>query len=116
MGSSVDYDAGYFLPEIRHIFRRPELWTQTDLFESRRAVEFYLDEDQFFPLGDNSPQSRDARVWSPDPMRDDPDLDRFVHRDLLTGKAFLIYWPHPWYAGTRLLPIIPDVRRMGLIR
>jgi len=111
--SSLDYDARYSLPEIRQIFRRPDLWAQTDLFESRRYEDFVLGEDQFFPMGDNSPQSKDARLWS---QEYDPPVGSFVERDLLTGKAFLIYWPHPWYAGTRWLPIVPDVRRMGLIR
>lgn len=108
-----DYDAPYTDQQIRSILRTPDEWAQTDLFKSRRYVEFQLGEDHFFPLGDNSPQSKDARLWS---QEYHPRVGPFFERNLLTGKAFLIYWPHPWYAGTRALPVIPDVPRMGLIR
>jgi signal peptidase I len=30
------------------------------------ALEFTLSEDEFFPLGDNSPESKDARLWTTD--------------------------------------------------
>lgn len=101
------------LADIRRVFTEPETWEGTRLFDWRRRVEFYLGKDEFFPMGDNSPQSKDARLWhSPGPPRVEPS----VRRELLTGKAFLIYWPHPWYAGTRQLPVIPNVPRMGLIR
>ena len=61
-----------------------------------------LEDDQLFPLGDNSPQSSDARMWQAN----------FVQRDLLIGKALLIYWPHPWY---RPIPYFPNFKRMRLI-
>jgi len=60
-------------------------------------------------MGDNSPQSQDARVWK----ARFPETDPFVKRDLLTGKALLIYWPHAW---RRPIPFLPNFRRMGLIR
>jgi signal peptidase I len=112
--SSHEYQVPFSqgLPDIRSLFRTPEQWDQTDLFDWRRLEEFSLGADQFFPLGDNSPQSKDARLWS---QKFAPQVESYVERELLTGKAFLIYWPHPWYAGTRALPIIPDFRRMGLI-
>jgi signal peptidase I len=37
----------------------------------------------------------------------------YVERDLLIGKALLIYWPHTW---NRPIPYMPNFRRMGLIR
>ena len=115
---SVDYEfppsTSHWLGEIDRVFRTPELWSTTKLFDLRRHVDFPLAEDQFFPLGDNSPQSKDARLWWTD--FGEPEVGSFVDRKLLTGKAFLIYWPHRWYAGTRLLPIVPNVARMGLIR
>jgi len=118
--TASDYDpaasaggfAEWFAPDyVRHVFTHPETWHETPLFRQRRQVHFQLHEDQFFPLGDNSPQSKDGRLWEADP---------YVHRDLLTGKAFLIYWPHPWNVPIPrtnvALPIVPNFGRMGLIR
>ena len=86
-------------------------------FESRRSVEFDLQKDYFFTLGDNSPQSMDARIWDP--------KEHFVHRNYLIGKAMFIYWPHPtgplwlpnpWDGGRMTFPIVPNVSRMGFVR
>jgi signal peptidase I len=87
-------------------------WGKTDLFSLRRQVEFKLGEDQFFPMGDNSPQSKDARLWSTTGSRlsgyDNP--PPFVERQYLIGKALLIYWPHAWR------PFWPNFSRMGTIQ
>ncbi len=108
------YDESYVL----EVLMTPESWSATPLFDARRRdedVEFRMDDGQFFPLGDNSPQSRDARLWSHvnhyDPDAETPDPN--VRRELLTGKALLIYWPHSW---RRPIPFLPNVKRMGLIR
>lgn len=87
------------------MFADPESWSTTNLFARRRSVDFPLGEDQFFPMGDNSPQSKDGRLWGDPP---------YVERELLTGKAVLVYWPHAW-SGPFRLPI-PNVSRMRLIR
>jgi len=42
---------------------------------------FVLREDEFMVLGDNSPSSKDSRVWG------------FVPREKLIGKATFIWWP-----------------------
>lgn len=57
-----------------------------------------LGADEFFVLGDNSPNSLDSRLWR---------LDRpVVPRRNLVGKAFFVYWPA---AGSRAwIPIAPD--------
>ena len=71
----------------------------------------------FFTLGDNSPQSMDARIWD--------DSQHFVHRDYLVGKAMFIYWPHatgplwlpnPWDGFRLTFPIVPNISRMGFVR
>jgi signal peptidase I len=95
---------------VLRIYGEPESWSTTPLFapENRRYVTFELQEDQFFPLGDNSPQSQDARLWSGVPPFPPP----YVHRELLIGKALMIYWPHTW---NRPIPFWPNFRRMGLI-
>ena len=55
-----------------------------------------------------------SRLWSSyRGIDDEPDPPTFVRRDLLIGKALLIYWPHAW---RRPIPLLPNFRRMGLIR
>ncbi len=121
--SDDDYDEsfGFYQSEqerrlryIRDTLADPKSWATTPLFQSRRAVEFKMGEDQFFPLGDNSPQSRDARLWSQLPgLGGEPYPKAYVSRDLLIGKALVIYWPHAW---RRPVPFLPNFSRMGLIR
>lgn len=75
-----------------------------------------LNGDQFFMLGDNSPASRDGRGWE----RVDPwvaaaldDTVGVVHRDLMMGRAFFVYFPAP-HTNLRRLPI-PDFGRLRFI-
>ncbi|HVZ94374.1 MAG TPA: S26 family signal peptidase [Phycisphaerales bacterium] len=76
-----------------------------------------LGPDQFFCLGDNSPQSKDGRLWTDvDPWVADT-IDReagIVPRELMLGKAFFVYFPAPYRVGD--LPIVPDIGRMRFIR
>ncbi|MGE0755809.1 MAG: signal peptidase I [Pirellulaceae bacterium] len=102
--------------DVNAVMANPASWSSTRLFAARRSVTFELAEDQFFPLGDNSPESRDARLWSevsaePGQMYPPP----YVDRDLLIGRAVFIYWPHAWRWHTDWLPLIPNVGRMGRI-
>jgi signal peptidase I len=99
-----DYDAP--ARDIREIFRDPTQWGEGGLFDPkyRRFVEFRLEKDQFLPLGDNSPASSDARYWYD---------HHYVERDLLIGKALLIYWPHTW---NRPVPFTPNFQKMGPVR
>jgi signal peptidase I len=102
---------------IQQIFGQPDLWdeSRSTMFtdENRRHVEFRLEADQFLPLGDNSPQSSDARFWKFDVAPGRYEDHYYVERDLLIGKALLIYWPHTW---NRPVPFTPNFRRMGAIR
>lgn len=66
--------------------------------------------DDFFVLGDNSPQSSDGRFWKAvDPWitrRMFPDHAKpqgIVPRKLLIGRAFFVYFPGPYYLG--MLPV-----------
>jgi len=67
-----------------------------------------LNQNHFFTCGDNSPMSLDARLWgenNPWVSQIDPQQG-VVHRDLLIGKAFLVYFPAPKKSPTQLP--IPD--------
>jgi signal peptidase I len=75
------------------------------------------DKDQFFMLGDNSPASKDGRMWGP--------VD-YVERRLLIGKAIYIYWPHGIPASfsfpvnvvgsDKYIPFWPNFGRMHRVR
>jgi signal peptidase I len=74
---------------------------------------------EYFCCGDNSPQSKDARLWweiAPN-LRERGDYHfGTVPEDQLIGHAFFVYWP----GGLRLTkdtpPIIPNVGKMRIIR
>jgi signal peptidase I len=68
-----------------------------------------LGNDEYFMLGDNSPQSKDSRFW------------HTVDRSLLIGKALFIYWPHSWdeiEIGSIKIPFpyFPNFGDMGFVR
>ncbi|MCP4838938.1 MAG: hypothetical protein GY894_06210 [Planctomycetes bacterium] len=75
-----------------------------------------LGPDQFFVLGDNSGRSLDGRLWgAPDPIvaeQVDP-MPFIVPRDLLIGKAFVVYFPAPLTSSTGIP--IPDFGRLRFI-
>ncbi len=114
-----DSDYGAFWAEntdaIYELLTNPRTWSTTDLFTSRREETFTLGADQFFPMGDNSPQSKDGRLWShitPDGLEPPP----YVRREMLIGKAVFVYWPHGWRIFTDWVGIIPNYQRIGRIR
>jgi signal peptidase I len=76
-----------------------------------------LGPDQYFVLGDNSPASKDGRLWDRvDPWVAD-EIDGtigVVPRRLLLGKAFFVYFPAP-YSALGGIPA-PDTGRMRFIR
>lgn len=86
-----------------------------------RAAEgnpFTLGKDEFFVLGDNSPNSQDGRWWGKPGIGNN---DRFyrrgiVPREYLVGKALFVYWP----SGFKLFPksrfaVIPNIGKMRFI-
>ncbi|WP_203329129.1 signal peptidase I [Candidatus Laterigemmans baculatus] len=111
------------LGAVQNALLDPLLWDTAGIWEARREVEFTMEADQFFPLGDNSPESQDARCWvRQDSFRGSttpyPDAylwadASYVPRDLLVGKALMVFWPHPWSTP---VPFTPHFERIGLIR
>ena len=64
-----------------------------------------LGPDDYFPMGDNSRASSDARLWKSNsqPGR------------LMIGRALMVFWPHYWYLWNRIRPI-PNFSKFRFIR
>lgn len=110
--------------EIQDVFTMPSRWAEFIGWQTRRSVSFSMDQDQYFPMGDNSPESLDARCWAgtkdrlPLPRGINQDAwrwsdDSYVPRNLLVGKALVVFWPHSWNSP---VPFTPNTKRMQLIR
>jgi signal peptidase I len=80
-----------------------------------------LEADQFFVLGDNSPNSEDSRWWSRKGLGNNGRQydEGIVPRDYLVGKAVFVYWPGGFRpsVGQSSFPfaIIPNVGKMRFI-
>lgn len=90
--------------QILDTMRDPAIWNTTDLWDMRALAQFTLEEEQYFPLGDNSAASFDGRLWDPG--------EQYVPSDLLIGKALFVYWPHSTH---KPIPYFPNFRRMKFI-
>jgi len=76
-----------------------------------------LNGDEFFMCGDNSSNSADSRLWLPNEINKwvHQEIDNrpgMVHRDLIVGKAFMVYFPALLDDGPVLTP---DMGRMRWI-
>jgi len=76
-----------------------------------------LTDDEFFMCGDNSPRSADGRLWAEDSIipwvREYIDATPgVVNRDLVVGKAFVVYFPS--LLRDRAIPT-PDIGRVRWI-
>ena len=86
-----------------------------------RATEgnpFKLDKDQFFMLGDNSPNSADSRWWPRPGIGNNKTLYRqgIVPREYLVGKALFVYWPNGFKLfGKDPLGMIPNIGKIRFI-
>ncbi len=95
--------------ELVTVYENPELWKSPAarrIFQRpvSNKSEFDLDAGQYFPMGDNSPASQDARIW---------DGPNFVDEEFLIGRAMFIYWPHSLNSPIKYFP---NFKRMGFIR
>jgi signal peptidase I len=94
----------------------PSLWER---YRERKSVEFPLGDDQFFVMGDNSPESSDARLWLSGDQAGGRPGGAYLERRLLIGKALCVYWPHSWnrIPGTPIpFPLFPNLEDMRLVR
>ncbi|MFT5300585.1 MAG: signal peptidase I [Mariniblastus sp.] len=102
--------------KIEELQANPEAWSSPEavaffqLKKGRFKPMFKLEkgakaeQDQFLPMGDNSPRSLDGRIWNG---------KNYVERDMLIGRAMMIYWPHTL---NEPIPYFPNFGKMGFIR
>lgn len=96
-----------FRQKVAEVMADPSQW---DFFNTGRALEFNLQERQYFVLGDNSAQSEDGRFWT---------KEHFVRSELLVGKALAVIWPHSLdrIPGTNIpIRFFPNFWRMKVVR
>jgi hypothetical protein len=114
----VDRDLYYQPARLRHGQRNPP-FLDGPAFGTHPDNLAILGPHHFFMLGDNSPASLDSRLWgSPHPLvatQIDP-APFVVHRRLLLGKAWVVYFPSPYGLGEESRAVIPDFGRLRFIR
>ncbi|TXT36305.1 MAG: signal peptidase I [Planctomycetota bacterium] len=88
---------------LRYLLSKPAAWWES-YQACRRDAQFELGPDEFMMLGDNSPRSKDSRLWENDRRAQHRHA---VPRSALVGKAFFIYWPHgqPFLNGGEGFPV-----------
>ena len=98
-------------------------YTQVDLSGggpgwAMRGNPFTLAKDEFFVLGDNSPNSEDGRRWNEPGKSNWGQSYRkgIVPRDYLVGKALFVYWPSGFkpFAKSRFA-VIPNIGQLRFI-
>ncbi len=114
--SDMTNETGFDPATIIETMRNPTRWKSEGarrLFTAKKGVNqpmFQLldtddpAKDQFLPMGDNSAESLDGRVWSG---------PRYFERDLLIGRAIVVFWPHTLSAP---IPYLPNFGRMTFIK
>ncbi len=107
-------DGGAPLFGASNFFSEPNHWGE---FAHLPGVAYVLGEDEYLMLGDNSPQSKDSRLWLH--RGADGRQEYYVKRDLMIGKALYIYWPHSFDRLPKTdiwFPFFPNFGGMGFVR
>ena len=86
--SDFDEDASPYRPLTRQavaaLLSDPGRW---GVFEKARHLDFQLGSGQYLVLGDNSPRSKDSRLWALS------GVPYYVRRDQFIGKVLVRYFP-----------------------
>ena len=119
VGQATQTPEGVPLPPLRNdrqLFVDAATWPR---FLTRKTKEFVVKKDQFFVMGDNSPASLDCRLWKGqrEQHKGIPG-GAYLDRQLLTGKAICVFWPHSWGSipGLNKLPGFPNFGDMRIVR
>ena len=102
-----------------HYTEPPRYSSRSEGSRATKDHPFTLEEDQFFVLGDNSPNSEDGRLWNRSGVAN-KGLPNYrmgtVPRDYLVGKALFVYWPSGFKPFAEFpFGIVPNVGRMRFI-
>ena len=91
--------------------------TQQPVNRAGEENPFTLGKDEYFAMGDNSPDSLDSRLWDKEGFGNNGISYRMgiVPRDYLVGKAFFVYWPSGFRAGNFKFPFVPNVGKLRFI-
>jgi signal peptidase I len=106
--------------DFQELFAVPQAWPR---FLLRQKRSFPIASEQFFVMGDNSPESQDCRLWlhsGKDSMGQYSGRPggSYLDRRLLIGEAVCVFWPHSWggVPGVEKLPGFPNFGDMRLVR
>lgn len=103
-------------PREAGFFHHPASWRD---LAAAPAIVLPLAADRYMVCGDNSPRSYDSRMWM-GYDEETNEIEYYVKRDLLIGKAVYIYWPHglpiPGLPDRSWTQLIPNIPRMGFVR
>ena len=108
-----DYDPPTY--PLETLFSTPDYW---NVFAGRRKETFDVEEGQLFVMGDNSPESKDSRLWMMPGFAGDHPGGPYLDRRLLIGKAVSVFWPHSWGSIPllKMLPGFPNFGDMRIVR
>jgi signal peptidase I len=103
------------LRDMEELFLNAEAWPR---FRTRQARDFPIEAGQLFVMGDNSPESKDCRLWMAGNAMTGTPGGQYLDRSLLIGKALTVFWPHSWggIPGLPKLPGFPNFKDMRLVR
>lgn len=117
------------LQVLRDVFYRSDLITDSIVFNktpgwgtAMNPILLRESPQEFFCCGDNSPQSKDSRLWTDVCLllqqRKPPNEYQYgtVPGDQLIGRAFFVYWPSGLRFSKDTMAVVPNVGRMRLIR
>jgi len=101
--------------DIHYLSTRPD--SKDEVLRAGEGNPFTLGANEYFAMGDNSPDSADSRLWSVEGIGNNGTSYRMgiVPRDYLVGKAFFVYWPSGFRAGNSRIALIPNAGKLRFI-